>query len=476
MKFTSLVFLLPLILLFASCAGESDYTVIDGATLIDVTTGVAQPNSRVILEGGIIHSTSPDASIPRGADIIDASGKFLIPGLSDMHVHFSLGLPRPRVENETQIVLDRLLYYGVTSVLNLGASDGSSTSIKNYRTLIASDSLVAPNIYGTGGHINIPGTHPIETIFPQRVRDYAASALEETPLDSPANLEPIGIGISLVRTTEAARAAVRERATNEMDAIKITLERGPTEFGNHHPLMPDSIIGAIVSEASKYELPVFAHVSSLDELDAALRNGVSGTVHAVAEPPFPAAERMTAIQSDGFIVMPTLALYEAFIQYLEDETRLEDPFLRESVTENEIAIFRESGFLEYENPDSLAFWRTLNNLTLANIGEMHSSGIRIVAGTDVGNPMVFAGWSIHQELEKLVEAGLTPAEALATATINAAAMIGEESTFGSIEPGKRADILILEKNPLEDISNTRSIQDVIVRGEVVMRDSLVLSF
>ncbi len=453
-----------------------DAIVIDGGTLIDVVTGGINPDSRVVINGGVITHVGRDVDIPAGAMVIDAAGKYIIPGLADMHVHFSLGLPQPRIDDETKIVLHRLLYYGVTSVLNLGASDGSSDNIKTYRQLIDATSIAGPYIYGTGGHINIPGTHPIETIFPPHVRDFADKLVLETPLDSPADLTAIGIAISLVRTEAAARKAVRERATGGMNAIKITIERGPTEFGNHHPIMPDSIITAIVDEAEKYGLPVFAHVSSLVEFEAARRCGVSGIVHAVAEPPYPSVSAIAEMVRSNFYVMPTLALYETFIRYLEDEQLLNDSFLLNAITDNEISIYRDAGFLDAVPEDSLKLWRWYNEQTIASIGDMHEAGVNIVAGTDVGNPMVFAGWAIHLELQKLVDAGLSPLEALRSATIRAAAMISKEMEFGSIEVGKRGDVLILDANPLENIANTKRISTVIANGRVVQRDALQISF
>jgi imidazolonepropionase-like amidohydrolase len=107
------------------------------------------------------------------------------------------------------------------------------------------------------------------------------------------------------------------------------------------------------------------------------------------------------------------------------------------------------------------------------MGMLHERGVPIAVGTDTGNPYVFPGYSVHQELALLVEAGLTPMEAITAATRRAAEMLGEEDEFGTIEPGKRADLLILGANPLEDIRNTRSLEVVISEGRVVDREALL---
>ena len=463
--------------LLAGACGQpaSNSIVIQGATLIDPSADNAQPIvADILIQDGRIVEVGSNLRTPRSASVIDAAGAYIIPGLADMHVHFSLGLPQPRIPDESKIVLDRLLYHGVTAVLNLGASDGSTDAINAHRQAIESGLVVGPTVYGTGGHINIPGTHPIETIFPPPVRNAAADIVRETPPDEPANLYPLGIGISLVSTPEAAAKAVRERGAGGMDAIKITLERGPTEFGNHHPLIPPDIVRAIVHEADSFGIPVFAHVSSLDELEAALASGVSGVVHAVAEPPYPDASHIDEMLDQGFFVMPTLALYESFIRYLEDESLLDESDLRAMVSEQEIDIYRAAGFMDSVPQDSLRVWRAQNMETIRSIGRLHRAGISIVAGTDVGNPMVFAGWSIHKELELLVTAGLSPMEALRSATTRAAEMIGKPGAFGGLQPGMPADLIILNDDPLANISNTASIRTVVKSGKPVDRESLTI--
>jgi imidazolonepropionase-like amidohydrolase len=288
-----------------------------------------------------------------------------------------------------------------------------------------------------------------------------------------------------VRTVEAARKAVRERAEAEVDAIKITVESGPTPFGDDHPQMSVEMIQSIVEEAAKSGLGVFAHITSLDELQAALEGGTAGVVHTVWDRPFPDAEIADSMAARSFYVIPTTTLYRGTVSlfYIDEPIDLDDPFLRETVSENEVAILRDPEFVarfrsrrwqrhlaSVENRER-AIQQHVEEL-LANVGMLHEHGVPIVLGTDTGTLFSFAGYSVHDELEFLVEAGLTPGEALESATRQAAEMLDAEDEFGTIEPGKRADVLILGANPLDDIRNTRSLETVIAEGRLVDRYAL----
>lgn len=465
-------------------AGRNDLVIVD-ATLID-GTGAPPYSATVIVRDGRIFAVETDSepAVLAGASVIDASGKYLIPGLADMHVHLSRGLPQPRLRNETEIVLARNLYYGVTSILAIGASDASTQSILTHRARREAGELQSPYIYGTGGHLTIKGTHPVYTAFPQRVQQVADELADATPMNDPIDLYSLGIGLSIVRTEEAARKAVQERAEGRMDAIKITVESGPTPFGDDHPQMSVQMIRAIVDEAARHDLRVFAHVTSLDELRATFDGGAAGTVHAVWNRPFPDADLAHRLAAKPFYVMPTTSIYRGTVSlhYVDEPIDLDDPFLRETVSDKEVAGLRDPEFIarfrsRWDRPlpsvDNREESIRLHVADLlSNVGMLSDHGVPVVLGTDTGNMFTFQGFSVHDELEHLVKAGLTPGEALAAATTNAAEMLNAEDEFGTIEPGKRADLLILGANPLSDIRNTRSLEFVIAEGRLVDRESL----
>jgi imidazolonepropionase-like amidohydrolase len=440
--------------------------VVTGATLLDGTDAPPWPWASILIRDGRVVTVTEDRDFepPAGATIIDARGRWVIPGLADMHVHFSFGAGLPRQPDETEQVLARQLYYGVTSILQLGATDGSTDSIRALGERRAAGALLAPSIYGTGGHLTLHGTHPVYTIFPPAVREAADALAAATPLDEPVDLDPLGLGLSLVRSEEAARKAVRRRAAGGMDAIKITVESGPTPFGDDHPQMSVEMIRAIVAEAARHGLQVFAHVSSTDEVEATLAGGAAGVVHAAQNEPLPDARLAGRMAAGGFFIVPTLSLFA-------DPPELGDPFLRATVSDEEVAALTRADFLERvrQRWECCAPFADL----LANVGMLHERGVLIAVGTDTGNPFIFPGYSVHRELELLVRAGLTPKAALQAATRRAAEMIGAEDDFGTIEPGKRADLLILGGDPLADIRNTRSLEVVISEGRVIDREELL---
>ena len=464
---------------------EADVAIV-GATLIDGTGAAPRAPVTVLLRGDRIVAigATGELAVPAQAQVIDAAGKTVMPGLADMHVHFSFGAPAPRLPDETRRVLARQLYYGVTSILQLGATDGSTQSRRGLRAQRAAGTLAAPHIYASGGHLTLPGTHPVYTIFPPAAREAADRITAATPLDEPVNLYPMGLGISFVRNEAAARKAVDERAAGGMDVIKITVESGPRAFGNNHPLMPVDMIKAIVDEAGKHDLRVFAHVSSPAELQNVLDGGAAGAAHAVIDRPLTSEATAEAMARRGFYVIPTLTLSDGAARFAHDSGYMEDPFLRASVTDTELAALREPGFAgnyrdawvrNANDPDRAPLDALKQHRVdvLANVGMLHARGVPIVVGTDTGNPYVHPGYSVHRELELLVQAGLTPMQAIEAGTRRAAEMLRQQDEFGTLAVGKRADLLVLDADPLADIRNTRRIAAVIVDGKLVDRGSLL---
>ena len=431
-----------------------------GASLIDGTGSPVRSDVTILVEGANVVAVGgvERLEVPTGTQIIDGRGKFVMPGLVDLHVHFGRGAPLPRRDDEAEVVLARLLAHGVTSILQLGASDGGASRILELQRLLGEGSILGPHLYGSGGHLTLQGSHPVYTLFPPAVRDAADTLASETPLEQPVDLAPLGIGVTLVRTPAAARQAVRDRVEAGMDVIKITVESGPTPFGDDHPQMSVEMVQAIVEEAGLGGLRVFAHVSSLDELETAVRGGAHGVVHTVRNLPLPEDATIRRLSTSGFFVMPTLSLYA-------EPPPLDDPILRRSTSEEELRALSNPAFRDRVE----GRWTCCAPFeeVLRSVGAMHARGVPIVLGTDTGNPYIFAGYQVHRELELLVEAGLEPMEALVAATSRAAEFLGQEAVFGTVEVGKRADLLILDRNPAEDIRNTRALIMVLRAGVVV---------
>jgi len=398
-------------------------------------------------------------NIPENATVISGKGKYVIPGFADMHVHFGSGGLESGENTTVGYVLQQFLYYGVTTVFSVGGSGGNAKSIRDIRSRAASGTIQAPQVFATGSMLTLPGSHPVATI------------MTIPPDADPETYDWSSRGVNLVKTIEEARAAVRKNAEAGMDAIKIIVESGPTPFGDDHPQMSPEMITAIVDEASSRNMPVVAHVSSLDELVISVNSGVHAIMHAAGEP-VPGPEHWAEMKKNHVFYVPTLSLYAAVISnYWTRPGALEDPFLRAGVASETLNSLEKWHSEAAAMPDSVRqlWWNEL----LTSISDAHNAGVTIALGTDVNNPFVFPGYSVHAELEFLVEAGLTPMEALITATRHPAEMMGKENDFGTIEPGKRADLLILEANPLENIRNTRTIDTVIAGGTIIDRSNLI---
>jgi imidazolonepropionase-like amidohydrolase len=439
------------------------HLAITGVTLIDGTGAPPRAGTTILIQDGRIAAVAPDgeARIPVHATLIDGAGKYVIPGLVDLHAH-----------GTSDAALAQYLFYGVTSVLQLGGTGASTDAIRDLRARRAAGTLEAPYIYGTGGHLTLHGTHPIYTLFPPSIREAADSIAAATPLEEPANLYPLGIGVSFVRTMEAARKAVQERAAGGMDAIKITVESGPRPFGEHRPRMTEEMIREIVDEAARHGLPVFAHISSVPELEAAVRGGASTLAHAVGDEPEPGPEHVRMLVERGVSVTPTLAFFYALHRYHDDPTLLDDPFLRAGVTGEAVESARQSPLFRMEGLPDFMRQRLLG--ALRHVGEAHRAGVTIALGTDAAANFVnFPGFSAHVEMQLLAEAGLTPMEVIVAATRRGAELLRRADGFGTLEPGKRADLLILGANPLADIRNTRSLEVVVSEGRMVNRQALL---
>ena len=387
-----------------------------------------------------------------------------------MHTHFGTGV-RPRDEDDTQPVLARLLYYGVTTALNLGSFQAWPERIDLLRSEMDRGMLQGPRLLAVGALITVPGSHPTTTIYSQPLQTKIAAIVQAAPTAGPIDLAPqTARATTLVRTQEDMRTEVRRLGNWGADAIKIVVESGPGGFGDDHPQMSSDLIGAAVQAARPYGIPVLCHVSSLDELQACLDNGAAAVAHAVVSAtrlPEGIEKRMAAL---GMALIPTASLFDGWARYAVNPALLDDPLLQETLTPLERGWFGSKGMTDIFAPNASTELKLAN--LRSHLKAARDANVLIVAGTDVGNPYRFPGYAIHEELAFYVSAGLTPAEALATATINAARLVDDEDQWGSIRKGLAADLVILRANPLDDIAHTRTIRHVIRAGHIIDRAAL----
>ncbi|MEQ9270123.1 MAG: amidohydrolase family protein [Haliea sp.] len=400
-----------------------------GGLLIDGKGGKPVKDATVLIEDGVVIAVGrrAEVDVPEGATVIDAQGKTIMPGLADMHVHLVGGWDGVSVDMlGYQRYLNSLLYAGVTTVLDTG---NVMPYIIQMRNEIAAGRLTGPRIYSVGALVDGP-----DPAWPPLA--FALSSAAQIP------------GI------------VEQLAANGVDAIK-------AYGGLSVPQLRD-----LVAEGKKTDLPVIVDFwSRTGSYDAA-----ATAPHAFAHlPPRPLSdEALGVIVSNGIHFQTTLAVKESFaFRRLDDLSFVNLPLIVETSPPVFIDQLREYA----QSPrDADRVQRSTENFNvgMASVPRLQKAGVMLVAGTDAPYPGVMLGEGLHRELELLVEAGLTPLEALQTATLNAARLMGDEGEWGTLAPGQRADVLLINGRPDRNISETRNIELVIQRGVVLDRSALTL--
>jgi len=435
--------------LLLGCKQTSQYGIaLVGATLLDGSGGPALPDAAVVVRGGRIESIGLRAAfhLPKRTREVDVSGRWIIPGLIDAHVHVAPAM---------SWAPPRFLAWGVTTVRD--AHGG-----------MASLSLKRRSNKGT----------------PEGPRVYPAGAM----IDGRPPTYSDAIAVS---SESEARKGVDRLVSAGADFIKVYTRIDPP------------LLRVIVDEARAFNLGVTGHLGMTDAVTAA-KAGIASIEHLTGVPEaaspkpsslftahyrgfFPgwtAFERSWAgldsaalmrvanrLAESKITLIPTLVLHET-LSRLDEPGMLRDPSLQD-VPEAQQRDWDVRGLIAragWTSADFEAFRRSRANQDLF-IRLFAAAGGRLAAGTDAANQMLVPGYSEHREMELLVRAGLTPREALQAATRNGAVLIGVDS-LGLLAPGKVADLLILSKDPLVDIRNTRAITAVMARGYLLDADSI----
>ena len=374
-------------------------------TVIDAGTPKPRTDVTVITSGSRIAAIgdSSQVTIPRGARVIDGSKKFLIPGLWDMHVH---------LHDATEAAFPLLLEYGVTGVRDLG---GDLRELDRWRAEIANGTRLGPMIVRAGPFVDGP-------------KDVTENRLVIT--------EPA-----------AARRAVDSLAALGVDCIKV------------HNKLPRDAFFAVLSEGRKLHLQVAVHLPEGVTVAEASDSGVTSLEHIETMITSAAYRPGATAQTWNDALNESLgeAGAKIFATFVRNHTWY-DPTLS--------AYYR--AFVHWE-PAKVGKRRVALAKLIDLTGDMHRAGVQLLAGTDFGEASkgVRPGEDLHQELAMLVEAGLTPLEAIQCATLNPARCLGRQDSLGTIERGKRADLILLEADPTENINNSRTIEAVILGGRVV---------
>ena len=423
-------------LLAAQSAGQP--WVITDVTVIDPRSGRITQHSNVVVNGAKITSIQPaSVPVPRGAHRIDGQGKFLIPGLWDAHVHLTKAGP---------LSLPLFVANGVTGVRDMGSD---LREVTGWRSEIERGERVGPRILTAGPILestaNIARMKQEGTVEPvDRIRMGVASAEEGRAVVT--RLAGLGVDEIKMRTTPDEATFV---------AVAVEAKRRHLPFAAHPVGTPRSMISAGLKSVE--------HFLAFPPLDALTRTERRALFDKMVEARMSYSNTMVNLD-------PLFLPYEEAKRRVEDSTGVVDP-RRKYVCGYLIDDWREQ-VEEGKSAPYEAFRKQLPNL-YRDFREMREAGVQFLAGSDVGVLLMYPGFSLHDELQKLVDiVGFRPMAALRVATSGPAAYFGRESEFGSLEPGQTADLVMLDANPLVDIQNTQRIAGVMANGVWLNRSAL----
>jgi imidazolonepropionase-like amidohydrolase len=433
-------------------AGASRSLVVRNVRVFDAPHAALLDGVRdVVVRDGKIAAIEPAGRGPTDGPSLDGAGGTLLPGLIDAHAHTG-GSSNPAWKTsfpDATANLAAFVYAGVTTALDLG---GLSPAIFDERAKIASGARLGPHLYAAGPMFTAPGGHPVEVFqeaLPWYLRWYV-----------------IPRAARQIATPAQAKEAVDGLLPERPDILKLAVDAGP---GGNVPRLDPATIAALAAAGHGARLRSIAHVgTSAEALDA-----VNGGVDALAHAPFYQAlsdEAVAAIAAKHVPVVVTLAIWDG----LETASRANDflPIEREVAGPALIAELSAPP-PKPEPPSQVAFHRAVLAAHAArrqNVAKLRAAGVTILAGSDACNAGDLPGAGLHVELEKLVEAGLTPGEALRAATYdNARFIAGDQAEFGAIEVGKRADLVLVSGDPVGRIADLGKIAQVILDGAVLTR-------
>jgi imidazolonepropionase-like amidohydrolase len=391
-----------------------------GARVIDGTGAAPLEQATIVIADGRIQAVGTGAAvtIPAGATRVDMSGKTIVPGLINAHGHLN-------ADQSTRPIRDKLagqlrLYadYGITTVVVLGAGENDLEDAVKLRDAQGQGALDRARLYVAG----------------RSLRD--------------------------LKTAEAARTAVDRYADQKADIIKIHITGGPND-------MTPEVYGALIDQAHKRGLRVAAHLYYLKDAKGLLDKGVDVIAHSVRDQPVDAA-LIAEIKRRNAGYIPTLTRDLAQFVYETTPAFFGDPFFLRHVDayRREMTLLSDPALQEKtrNSKEAQGIKQALEQGS-RNLKVLSDAGVQIAMGTDTGtNEGQWQGYFEQVELEMMVKAGMTPMQVLVAATSGAARVMKLEQQVGAIQPGKHADLLVLNANPLSDIRNTRQIHSVWIAG------------
>ena len=445
------------LLLLPVCFGHSwagETLALTGARIIDGNGGPPLEDAVVVVQGQNITAIGPSPVIPANARVIDLTGKTLLPGLIDAHIHIGGsggGSADPREFTPTAVENSLLSYlkFGVTSIYDMAAHP----SLNTMKSALDTGELVGPRLYGNGFGITAPGSHPIRLITELGLLDY------------------LGPFYFQVDSVAEAREAVAKISAEQVDGLKIfhsRVEAGTTRFDADMDKLRPDILHTLIEEAHAHKLKVYAHTSFPSEAREFVEAGGDVVVHSIHMAETGARYVFELMAERDVAYIPTLAVFEG--GYTAKPGSFASPHLHDKVWDVLLASITTPGsvVLASRNVPGLLNDRERSlEISMANLGRALRAGVMIALGSDAGNAGMLHGATVLRELQLMNEAGMTPMQVLVAATRNGAEVIGREEELGTLEAGKLADIIIVNGDPLQDLSALGNIELVVKNGKII---------
>jgi imidazolonepropionase-like amidohydrolase len=394
-------------------AAAAQVTVLTHATVIDGRGGAPQQDVTIVMEGGRIRDMGPRVAVPAGAAVVDLTGKFVVPGIINAHGHVSANA----VPELRQYAL-----YGITTAVSQGTDKG--------------DVLVKIRREQQGGGA-LRGARVMTTLW----------RFEPNPA---------------VATPAQARAKVDELVAQGADLIKVWVE---SLYGTRAKIAPEIRV-AVLEQARKHGKITTAHIYELADAKMMIEAGLNVLAHNVRDREVD-AEFIALAKKRNVSLIPTLTRDEGLIAYANPQGWINEPFFTKSVPPERMDVLRTQVRTHQQNDPQSPLIRAGFEMNKTNLKKMADAGVRIAFGTDSGGApdrFFVQGYYEHREMELMVESGLTPMQVILAFSRNSAEALAIDKDYGTLARGKVADLLVLGKNPLDNIRNMRTIEAIYLGG------------
>jgi imidazolonepropionase-like amidohydrolase len=402
----------------SGAAAHAQTVVLTHATLIDGTGAAPQRDVTIVMEQGRIREIGPGLAAPLNASVIDLAGKFVVPGIINGHGHVG---PPPRDPQLRQYAL-----YGVTTTTSMYFDQDDIAEFKAKQK--------AGDLRGA-------------RILTVKYRFMS---------------EPFKPG-SEAKTPEEGRAKVDEIVANGADFVKVWIDAQ----GGRHPKLTPEFTAAVMDQARKHGKIRMAHIVELADARRIVDQGVNVLAHNVRDQEIP-DDFIATLKERNVSVISTLAREEAMFVFGDSPGFTDNPFFQKGLTPERLALLKTKKRDEQANDPARPKLMNAFEIDKVNVKKLSNAGIKLGFGTDSGgepNRFFIQGFFEHRQMELMRDAGLSPMQVIQAFSKNNSELLGIDKDFGTLAQGKAADLLVLAKNPLDDITNMRTIETVYLGGK-----------